>query len=62
MNKKKIWKSRFDWTWIVWFEVTATYIEFEDTKGAIRMHKSKYDIQYNNQKYKQWSIKHHTEN
>jgi hypothetical protein len=25
-------------------------------------HKSKYDIQYNNQKYKQWSIKHHTEN
>jgi hypothetical protein len=36
--------------------------EFEDTKGVIRIRKSK-DRQYNGQKpQKQWSTKHYTEN
>jgi hypothetical protein len=38
--------------------------KFEDTKGVIRIRKSKNDRQHNDQKKKdkQWSTKHYTEN
>ena len=61
----RVGSSYFSSVTLVYFDKWQE--EFEDTKGVIRIHKSKKDRQYNSQKEKgpkdkQWSTKHYTEN